>query len=81
MFCISEILAVYHYTFIWLKVTASNPSYDMCCRPYATSVRTAFYVSRHSTDMFKIGLIQILFGAGSSDTDILHSPAKFCSMS
>ena len=43
----------------------------------ATSVRISFYLgSRHSTDIFKIGLIQILFGAGTSDTDILQNSAK-----
>ena len=77
MFCISEILAVYRYTLIGFKVTTSNMSCDLCCRPYATSVRTAFYLGGcHSTDMFKIGPVKILFGAGTSDTDIFQNSAK-----
>jgi hypothetical protein len=43
----------------------------------ATSVRTAFCLGGcHSTDIFKICLVQILFGTGAPDTDILQNSAK-----
>jgi hypothetical protein len=35
-----------------------------------------FVLGGHSTDIFKIGLIQILFGPDTSDTDILRNSAK-----